>query len=102
MWSEKDSIAELIRERDSYSEEHGGITDVTTFDSHSDLIGSTYVIEKSSRVRGEVWDRIVTSDLLYDTLIRNMSDGDMDPKSIHVNQATSTEEDSARRKFQEI
>ncbi len=99
-WSE-DSIAALIRERDSYSIEHSWLTDVTTFDSHSDLLGSTYIIEKSSRVKGEIDNRMVTSDLLYNTLVRNMSDSKMDPKSIHVSRATPLEEDSARHKFQE-
>ncbi len=94
-------IAELIRERDSYSIEQSGITNITTFDSQSDLMWSTYIIEKSSRVKGEIGNRIVTSDLLYNTLIRNKSDGEMDPRAIKVHPATIVEEDSARRKFQE-
>ena len=44
---------------------------------------------------------MVTIDLLYNTLVRNMSDSKMDPKSIHVSRATPLEEDSARHKFQE-
>mgnify|MGYP006957129961 CR=1 FL=1 len=57
------------------------------------------MIEASSRLRGEIQDRVVTSDLLYDTMIRNMSQSGIDPRSLSVQSATSQKQVLAEKKF---
>lgn len=89
----------MIQERENYERERSGLKDITTFVSHSELLGSSYVIERSSRMSGEVGNRIVTSDLLYNTLIRNMSHGEIDPRSIAVRSTTSQQDSIAEQKF---
>jgi len=93
------AIQSLIQEREKYDAERSGLTKVTTFGSHSELLGSSYIIEASSRMSGEVGDRIVTSDLLYDTLIRNVSHSEVDPTSIAVRPTTDLQKTIAEGKF---
>lgn len=92
-------IADLIQERESYAKEHSGISEVTTFASQSELMGSSYLIEQSSRLSGEVGNRIVTSDLLYNTLVRNMSDGSVDPHSLAVHPTDKQTQDRALKRI---
>lgn len=99
VFDSRESIQTLVQERERYDKERSGLTDVTIFDSHSELLGSTYVIERSSRMSGEIGDRIVTSDLLYNTLIRNISQSNIDPGSIAVRPTTNQQHTIAEQKF---
>ena len=84
------SESNLIREHDLYMRDHPALSgDVTTFESSSPLMGATYLIKQSSRLTGNIGGHIVTSDLLYDTMIRNMSHDTLDPSALGV-QSIST------------
>lgn len=48
---------------------------------------------------GEVGNRIVTSDLLYNTLIRNISNNSLDPSSLGVHPASAERQLLAQKKF---
>jgi hypothetical protein len=91
------TISTLISERDEYTSEQQA--EVSVFATESDLIGPSYVIERTSRVTGEVATRRVTSELLEATLVRNMTrDSGITPQ-ITITEARLDAEIQAEQSF---
>jgi hypothetical protein len=91
------TISTLISERDLYTSEQQA--EVSVFATESDLIGPSYVIERTSRVTGEVATRRVTSELLEATLVRNMTRDTVTTPQITITEAGPDAEIQAEQSF---
>ncbi len=79
------SIQELILQQEEYADTQS--TSVSVFDTESELIGPSYVVERTSRLSGEVASRRVTSELLESTLVRNMTRDEATTPQITITEA---------------
>jgi hypothetical protein len=77
--------SDLLRAHELYTGGQSSLSvDTTIFESSSEMMGASYMIRESSRMTGQVGRHIITSDLLYDTMIRNMSRDSLDPSAMRV------------------
>ena len=92
-------MIDILHEKELY--EKGNESDITLFPVLDDnaVIGSSYIVERKSRLANYIANTIVTSELLEQTMIRNSQNNSINPDEFTIRETTSIRHAQAKRKF---